>query len=258
MLSEAARDRGASLVPRRRAALYPKLRPGPHGSAQESIASNQRARLYGAMIELVADRGYEASTVWELCALAGVSKRTLYERFPGGKEDCFLATYDIIVRRAQLNVLAAGGRAASVDLGSGRRERLHAVVEAFAHEVATHPNAARLVLVESQHAGPAALARVARTTRDAERLLCWGICDGADALAPSPQAVRTIVADGARLVRARLRDRQEAALARLAVHLSDLCALAAFKPSRSARAATTDVPRRVLRYFPRDRNRSLL
>jgi AcrR family transcriptional regulator len=87
MLSEAASDRGVAFVPRRRAgALYPKLRPGPHSFAPESVASNQRARLYGAMIELVAARKYEVSTVAELCALAGASKRTLYERFPGGKQ----------------------------------------------------------------------------------------------------------------------------------------------------------------------------
>jgi AcrR family transcriptional regulator len=91
------------------AASYPKLRPGPPGSAQESVASNQRARLYGAMTEVVATRGYEASTVGELCALAGVSKRTLYERFPGGKQECFLATYDIVARAHLL-----GGRAAEL------------------------------------------------------------------------------------------------------------------------------------------------
>jgi hypothetical protein len=55
------------------------------------------------MIEMVATRGYEASTVVELCALAGVSKRTLYERFPGGRQECFLATYDIVVRTRLLD-----------------------------------------------------------------------------------------------------------------------------------------------------------
>ena len=48
MLSEVARDRGAaSAAPRREGALYPKLRPGPHSFAPESVASNQRARRYG-------------------------------------------------------------------------------------------------------------------------------------------------------------------------------------------------------------------
>jgi hypothetical protein len=70
MVTEVARERGAvSVAPRREGALYPKLQPGPHPLAPESVASNQRARLYGAMIELVAARGYEASTVAELCAI---------------------------------------------------------------------------------------------------------------------------------------------------------------------------------------------
>jgi AcrR family transcriptional regulator len=96
------------------AALYPKLRPGAARSAHESVASNQRARLYGAMIEMLATRGYEASTVAELSALAWVSKRTWYERFPGGKQECFLATYDIVVR-ARLRK----GRAAELELLAG-------------------------------------------------------------------------------------------------------------------------------------------
>ncbi len=72
------------------------------------------------MIELVAARGYEASTVAELCALAGVSKRTLCERFPGGKQQCFLATYDIVVRRAETHVLAAGRWGGTASSGPAR------------------------------------------------------------------------------------------------------------------------------------------
>jgi len=228
-------------------ALYPKLRPGPHGSRGESVESNQRARLYGVMIELVANHGYEASTVSELCALAGVSKRTLYGRFPGGKQECFLATYDIVVRRAELQVLAAGGRAAGVSHGAPCPERLHVIVAAFAHEVATYPNAARLALVEALYAGPAALARMRQTATDAERLVCWGLCEDPHAAAPSPQVVRAIVADGARLVRARLRDRHEVGVARLTLHLADLCCATSVTPSSSAQPAMVGAPTARLR-----------
>ncbi len=155
MLSEVASNRVVLLLPRRRPGpLYPKLRPGPRTFAGETVASNQRARLYGAMIELVAARGYEASTVAELCALAGVSKRTLYERFPGGKQQCFLATYDIIVHRAETHILLAGRCELEGIVGVGPVERLRGLVEAFAHDVAAYPNAARLALVEASDAGP--------------------------------------------------------------------------------------------------------
>jgi AcrR family transcriptional regulator len=129
-------------VRRRRAgALYPRQRPGPHSVAPESVASNQRARLYGAMIELVAGCGYEASTVAELCGLAGVSKRTLYERFPGGKQQCFLATYDIIVHRAETHILGTGRRELDAVFGARPLQRLSVLVETVAKEVAAYPNA---------------------------------------------------------------------------------------------------------------------
>lgn len=84
MVTEVARDRGVVSVERRRErALYPKLHPGPHPLAPESVASNQRARLYGAMIELVAARGYESSTVAELCALAGGLQADAVRAVPG-------------------------------------------------------------------------------------------------------------------------------------------------------------------------------
>jgi AcrR family transcriptional regulator len=51
------------------------------------VASHQRARLHRAMIELVAEKGYAATTVTELCKVAGVSSRTAYELFVS-KEAC--------------------------------------------------------------------------------------------------------------------------------------------------------------------------
>lgn len=225
MLSEAARERGvADAAPRRKRALYPKLHPGPHPSTEESVASNQRARLYGAMIELVAARGYTASTVAELCALAGVSKRTLYERFPGGKEECFIATYDIIVRSAQTRILAAARRGPEVFRGArppaAPLKRLRAVVQAFAHEVVAYPNAARLVVVEAREAGPVALARVEGTRRLAERVIASSLRESPEARSLSSLAVKGIAGEGARLTHARLLDGR---VAELAGELSDLC-----------------------------------
>jgi AcrR family transcriptional regulator len=234
--------------------MYQKLQPGPHGSAQGGVASNQRARLYGATIEVVATRGYEASTVLELCALAGVSKRTLYERFPGGKQECFLATYDIIVRRAEMRILAAGRCGLDVLAGADRLERLRAVVEAFACEVAAYPNAARLVLVEAFDAGPAALAGTERTTRQAERVISQSLGEDPDAPAPSPLMVRRIVAGGARVVRARLLDGHAA---ELAGELWDLCSAAAAPPRGRLTATGRADPRRASSVAVRDKNRPL-
>ena len=89
-----------------RCAPYPQLHPGP-GLSHERVASHQRARIYAAMIELVAERGYGAVTVLGLARRAGVSKHTVYEHFPGGKQECFLCTYELIVWRSCKRVGAA-------------------------------------------------------------------------------------------------------------------------------------------------------
>ena len=88
---------------------------------------------------------------WRSCARwRGVCKRTLYEQFPGGKQQCFLATYDIVVRRAETHILNAGRCGLGAIVVAGPPERLCALVEAFAREVAAYPNAARLVLSRSR------------------------------------------------------------------------------------------------------------
>jgi AcrR family transcriptional regulator len=184
------------------------------------------------MIEVVAARGYEASTVADLCALAGVSKRPLYERFPGGKQQCFLATYNIILRRAEMRILVGEPWGLDIGVGAAPLERLRALVEAFAREVAAYPNAARLVLVEVLHAGPAALADAKRTRRLVEKVISWSLREGSDAPAPSPLIVKGIMADGARVVRARLLGGRDAELELLTGELSDLCRAAAVSPSR--------------------------
>lgn len=186
--------------------LYPKLPPGPHPDADErTIASNQRARLYGAMIELAGTRGYEACTVGELCALAGVSKRTLYDRFPGGKEACLLATYDVIVRHAHTHILGRGTRRIDTLAAMSQRRRFVALVEAFAAEVAVYPKAARLALLEAPEVGGAALERTEATKRLLERVVCW--CLREDRNASSARArVRAVVDEGGLLLRARLGD----------------------------------------------------
>ena len=59
---------------------------------------NQRTRMHGAMIEAVAINGYERTSVKQVVGLAGVSRRSFYEQF-ANKQECFLATYDVIATR---------------------------------------------------------------------------------------------------------------------------------------------------------------
>jgi AcrR family transcriptional regulator len=62
--------------------------------------------MHGAMIEAVAHNGYERTSVKQVVGLAGVSRRSFYEQF-ANKQECFLATYDLIATRSAGRVSAA-------------------------------------------------------------------------------------------------------------------------------------------------------
>jgi AcrR family transcriptional regulator len=133
---------------------YRQLKPGP-GKPTRDVRANQRGRLMAAMVELVAERGYDRATVGELVKIAGVSKASFYEQF-SGKEACFLETYDAALREAARSALV-GERAASEG-----RERLRAALKSIGGLVCSEPKAAKLVLVDGLAASPTVRAHVAR------------------------------------------------------------------------------------------------
>src|ERR1700722_3283394 len=122
--------------------LYKRLPHGPHGLGREAVARHQRARLYGGMAESVYQRGYAATSVAHVIALAGVSRRAFYEQF-SNKEDCFLATYDAFVAASRKRLLHAWMAE------RGWANRLYASCRVFLEGVAADPRGANLVLVES-------------------------------------------------------------------------------------------------------------
>jgi len=183
--------------PARPEPLYVKLRPGPNGPPHDAVAGNQRSRLIGAMIEVVAERGYAAATLARLVALAGVSKRAFHELF-GTKEEYFLATYDAIVGNA---VRRIGVAYRSED---DWQASLRGAFEAYAAEVVDEPKAARLVLVEALSAGPAALARMRRTRLTFEEMVSASFGEANDGVTLPPMIAKGIVCGVARITRQRL------------------------------------------------------
>ncbi|HWY90926.1 MAG TPA: helix-turn-helix domain-containing protein, partial [Solirubrobacteraceae bacterium] len=72
---------------------YHKLPPGVRGRnglSRDQVVQHQRTRLYEAMVEIAATRGYQATTIKAISALAGVSRQTFYDLFGADKEACFL------------------------------------------------------------------------------------------------------------------------------------------------------------------------
>lgn len=195
---------GAAVAPRAEAsqALFTKLTPGPGRSAEE-VAGHQRARIHSAMVEAVAEHGYCSVTVRELARLSGVSTRAFYQHY-SGKEECFLRTHELVVRRLARRLVAAQTEE------SGWRGRLRRFFEAFLLEIDRDPRAARLMLVDAYVAVPGALDQARRAERTFEMRLAEGIDGVGGSAAASPLLLKGIVAGMVTVGRARLAgDRDE-------------------------------------------------
>ena len=114
--------------------------------------SDQRARLLEAMARAVAHKGFAKTTVADVVALAGVSRRTFYELF-ADKEDCFLDAdrtgSDALIRAVATDVLISGA--------DGWHERMRVGLEAYTGLLAADPDFARALLVDVLGAGPRAV-----------------------------------------------------------------------------------------------------
>ncbi|MGN6274489.1 MAG: TetR/AcrR family transcriptional regulator [Solirubrobacterales bacterium] len=177
-------------------ARFRKLKPRP-GRAGEKVAGHQRARLHAATIALVGEQGYEALTVTGIARAAGVSNRTFYENFED-KEECFCATYELIVRHTAREILAARR------LERSSQARLRAGLRAFAREVGEKPDAARLALVEA-FASPSAMKQMRHTNGLFEALVSETFADDpAHGVELPPLVAKAIVGGVTRIARTRL------------------------------------------------------
>lgn len=129
-----------------------RLPRGRHPFTQEAVAASQRARLLDALPRVVADKGYGATTVADVIALAGVSRRTFYEQFPK-IEDCFLAAY----AEGMQSLLATIREALRGVPADDWRLRARVAVEAYLQALASRPEAAWAYSVEALGAGRLAL-----------------------------------------------------------------------------------------------------
>jgi AcrR family transcriptional regulator len=147
------------------APLYKRLPHGPHRLDRDEVIANQRTRIHGAMIEAVARHGYEETSVKEVIALAGVSRRSFYEQF-ANKQECFLATFDLIARRELQRV-----RRAYRGSDGALEQRTRASVEGFTQLLVEDRKASVLVVLEAQTAGVAGVLRLLRGTGACEHML---------------------------------------------------------------------------------------
>jgi AcrR family transcriptional regulator len=178
--------------------IYARLPKGPHGLGATGVARNQRLRLHGAMIEAVAARGYQQTSVRHVIGLAGVSRRAFYEQF-SGKENCFLATFDLVVSRT-IRRLTLARREATDD--PARRVRV--MLEVLGEELEQNPKALRLAMVDAQTAGPSGIERLHRMSALCEQQLASILGGEREAPPPPVVVVRSIVGGLRRATHTRL------------------------------------------------------
>lgn len=133
-------------------ALPRSLPRGRHAVAREVVVASQRWRLLEAIAACVAEHGYAATTVTQVIARAGVSRKTFYEQFTD-KRACFLAAWEVGFE------LLLGQVAAAVADARGWEAKLREGARAYLEALAAEPTFARSFLIEVLGAGDDALAR---------------------------------------------------------------------------------------------------
>ncbi len=122
---------------------------GRHGLPPAFVKRHQRMRILEAVLAVSAQHGFEATSVRDLIAAAGMSHQTFYQHFES-KEDAWSAAFD----QAFVELFAAAWYAAAPQ--GDAEAKVTAAVSACLNHLAAEPQRARLLLVDAPSAGRAA------------------------------------------------------------------------------------------------------
>lgn len=138
---------------------------GPLPVSRDAVPADQRRRILKAAAELIAKRGYQGTSAELIVRRAKVGYSTFYKHF-ADKEECLFAIFDTALARAEQAV----GEAYERTEGTWPEKVAAGLAVLFDHIVA-HPQVARVCLVESLTAGPAAVARYEAALRRFDPML---------------------------------------------------------------------------------------
>jgi len=127
--------------------------PGPEPVSRDAAASDQRRRILEATADLLAEHGYQGTTLEMIVRQAKVGYATFYKHF-ADRDEAFLALLDSATERTSERMEAAYQR----EEGPWP-DRVGAALGVLFEDVAAHPNVARACLVEALTAGSEATAR---------------------------------------------------------------------------------------------------
>jgi AcrR family transcriptional regulator len=128
-------------------AVSQRLPRGPHRLTREQVVQSQRSRMLRAMAEVMAEKGYAATSVTDVLRRARVSRETFYQQF-SSKEDCFMGAFE-----AAVETVLDRARATPPQQGLPL-ERFGRGLRAYLDALASQPAFARLFLIEVYAAGP--------------------------------------------------------------------------------------------------------
>jgi AcrR family transcriptional regulator len=159
---------------------------GEHNLPRGFVTHNQRERIFDAIANLTATRGYPALSLDEVAAEAAVSLQTFYAHF-ADKEDAFIATYETGHARAMAVVNRTLARQTSW-IGAVR-----AGVAALLELLACEPSYAHLACVDVMVAYPHMAQRAHEANDFYAGLLDLRATRDAPSLLPSPVVGEAIV-----------------------------------------------------------------
>jgi AcrR family transcriptional regulator len=172
-----------------------------------------RRRLLDAMIQTVALRGYDRTTVSRVLSCADVQEAVFSEYFHD-KRDCFLQAVDDLVERAERCALEQFQHTAPWPA------RVRRALESLLGALACNPDGARVLLVEMLSAGPEARERQRSVLALFAALIEEGRSCSTDTEHLPPQTSEAIVGGIASIVHRRVLQGDTAALPELHADLT--------------------------------------
>jgi AcrR family transcriptional regulator len=205
---------------------------GEHNLPRGFVVHNQRERIFDAIANLTAARGYPALSLEDVAADAAVSLQTFYTHF-ANKEEAFVATYEVGHAKAMAIVNQTLLKQSSW-IGAVR-----AGATALLEFLASEPSYAHLACVDVMIAYPHMAGRVQEANASYGELLDLRIGEDAPSLLPAPVVGEAIVGGVFELLHAYVLEGRTRRLPELAEHIMYI-ALTPFMGGEAAWAAISE------------------
>jgi AcrR family transcriptional regulator len=228
------------------AAPIPRRTAGRASSGRRQVEEIQRARVLGALCEVVAEHGLPTTTVAQVVARAGVSRRTFYELF-ADRDECVLAAFDGGVALAAQRVVPAYRRE------QRWRDGIRAGLLALLAFLRDEPEIGALCVVHVLGAGEDALRRRAEVLQALAAAVDEGRREARRGHEPAPLTAEGAVGAVLAVVHARLLQRRRESMTPLAGALTSMILLPYLGSAAATRELARPAPPEALPHIRRSR-----